>query len=87
MVWHVAEWAGTVLAAGLVAGVVLAAAAAVGAWLLYRGLRRRVEPLTRAVAGYAGQAAAVTAGVRQGRLPPEVVYHLRRRLGGPPGLE
>jgi hypothetical protein len=87
MVWHVAEWAGTVLAAGVVAGVVLAAAAAAGAWLLYRSLRRRVEPLTRAVAGYALQAAAVTAGVRQGRLPPQVVYHLRRRLGGPPGLE
>ena len=87
MVWHVAEWAGAVLAAGVVAGVTLAAAAAAGAWLLYRRLRRRLEPLTRTVTGYALQAAAVTAGVRQGRLPPEVVYHLRRRLNGPPGLE
>jgi hypothetical protein len=87
MVWHVAEWAGTVLAAGVIAGAVLAAAGAVAAWLVYRRFRRRVEPLTRTVAGYARQAAAVTAGVRQGRLPPQVVYHLRRRLGGPPALE
>ena len=87
MVWHVAEWAGTVLAAGLVAGLVVAAAGAAALWLVYRWAHRRLEPLTRTVAGYALRAAAVTAGVRQGRLPPEVVYHLRRRLGGPPGLE
>ena len=87
MVWHVAEWVGTVLAAGVVAGLVLAAVAGVGVWVLYRRFRRRVEPLIRTVAGYALQAASVVAGVRQGRLPPQVVYHLRRRLGGAPGLE
>ncbi len=87
MVWHVAEWAGTVLAAGVAAGVVLAAAGAVAVWLMYRRARRRMQPLTKAVAGYALQAAAVTARVRQRRLPPQMVYHLRRRLGGAPGLE
>ena len=87
MFWHLAEWAGTVLAAGMVAGLVVAAAGAVGAWLVYRRARRRVEALTGAAARYALQAAAVTAAVRQGRLPPHVVYHLRRRLGIAPGLE
>jgi predicted PurR-regulated permease PerM len=87
MLSHVVVWVGAVLAAGVTAGLVLAAVAGVGVWVLYRRLRRRVEPLTRTVAGYALQAATVTAGVRQGRLPPQVVYHLRRRLGGPPGLE
>jgi hypothetical protein len=45
MLWHLAEWAGMVLAA------------------------------------------PVVAAVRRGRLPPQVVYHLRRRLGSAPGLE
>jgi hypothetical protein len=87
MFWHFADWAGAVLAAGMVAGLVVAAAGAVGAWLVYRRVRRRVEALTGTAARYALQAAAVTAAARQGRLPPQVIYHLRRRLGGAPGLE
>jgi hypothetical protein len=40
MVWHVAEWAGTVLAAGVAAGLVVAAAGAVAMWVVWRELRR-----------------------------------------------
>jgi hypothetical protein len=36
MLWHIAEWAGTVLAAGVVAGLVVLAAGAAGVWWLYR---------------------------------------------------
>ena len=43
MLVHMAEWAGSVLAAGVVAGLLVLAAAAAGVWWLYRGLRRRVE--------------------------------------------
>ena len=81
------EWAAAVLAAGLVAAMVVLAAGPVWVWWLYRRLRRRLEPFTSAVAGYALQAAAVTAAARRGKLPPQVVYHLRRRLGGAPELE
>ena len=87
MLWHLAEWAGTVLAAGVVAGLVVAAAGAVAAWLVYRWARRRVEAFTGTAARYALRTAPVMAAVRRRRLPPQVVYHLRRRLGGPPGLE
>ena len=76
------EWAAAVLAAGLVAGMVLVAAGSVGVWWLYRWLRRRLEALTGTAAGYALQTAAAAAGRR--KLPPQVVYELRRRLGSRP---
>ena len=87
MLWHIAEWAGAVLAGGLVAGLVVTAAGAVGAWLLYRRARRRVEALTITAARYALQTAPIVTAVRRRRLPPQVVYHLRRRLGSAPELE
>lgn len=87
MLWHIGEWAGTVLAIGVVAGVVVVALGVVAGWLVYRQARRRVEALTSTAARYAVQAAPVMAAVRQRRLPPHVVYHLRRRIGGAPGLE
>lgn len=87
MLWHITAWAGTVLAAGVVAGLVAAAAAAVAAWLAYRWARRRVEAFTSTAARYALQAAPVMTAVRRRRLPPQAVYHLRRRLGSAPGLE
>ena len=40
MLWHIAEWVGSVLAAGVVAGLVVLAAGAAGVWWLYRRLRR-----------------------------------------------
>jgi hypothetical protein len=80
MLWHIAEWAGAVLVAGL---VVLAAGAA-GTWWLYRRLRRRVEAVTSTAARYALQTAGVAAAARRGRLPPHVVHDLRRRINGPP---
>ena len=87
MLWHIGEWAGTVLAVGVVAGMVVVALAVVAGWLVYRQARRRVEALTSTAARYAVQAAPAMAAVRQRRLPPQVVYHLRRRIGGTPGLE
>jgi hypothetical protein len=87
MLWHLAEWAGTVLAAGAVAGLMVAALGVVAAGLAYRRARRRVGALTGAAARYALQAAPVMAAIRRRRLPPQVVYHLRRRLGSAPGLE
>ena len=86
MLWHIAEWAGAVLAAGMVAGLVVLAAGAAGVWWLYRRLRRRVEAFTTAAARYALQAAGVATAARRGRLPPRVVHDLRRRINGPPGL-
>ena len=87
MLWHVGEWAGTVLAAGVVAGLVASALGVVAAWLVYRRARRRVESLTGAAARYALQTAPVMVAIRRRRLPPQVVYYLRRRLGSAPGLE
>jgi hypothetical protein len=84
MLWHVAEWAGAVVAAGVVAGLVVVAAGSVGVWLLYRRLRRRVEALTGTAARFAVQAAAGAAAMRRGRLSPRVVHDLRRRINGPP---
>ena len=81
MLWHLAGWAGTVLAAGVIAGLVVAAAGAAAMWLLYRRARRRLEALTRTAARHALQAAAGAAGAGRGRpVPPG----LRRRTG-PPG--
>jgi membrane protease YdiL (CAAX protease family) len=84
MLWHIGEWAGTVLAAGVVAGLVVAALGAVAAWLVYRWARRRVGALISTAARYALQTADVAAAARQGRLPPQVVHALRRRINGPP---
>ena len=84
MLVHIAEWAGAALAAGVVAGVVVLAAGAAGAWWLCRRLRRRVEAFTSTAARYALQATDVAAAARQGRLPPQVVHDLRRRINGPP---
>jgi hypothetical protein len=84
MLWQIAEWAGAVLAAGVVAGLVVLAAGAAGVWWLCRRLRCRVEAVTTAAARYALQAAGVAAAARRGRLPPQVVHDLRRRINGPP---
>jgi hypothetical protein len=86
MLTHIVEWTGAVLAAGVVAGLVVLAAGAAGAWWLYRRLRRRVEALTSTATRYALQTATVAAAARQGRLPPQVVHDLRRRINGPPEL-
>jgi hypothetical protein len=64
MLWHIAEWAGTVLAAGMVAGLLVAALGAVAAWLVYRRVRHRVEAVTGTAARYALQAVA---GAGRGR--------------------
>jgi len=84
MLTQIAEWAGAVLAAGMVAGLVVVAAASAAVWLLYRRLRRHVEAFASLAARYALQTADVAAAVRRGRLPPRVVHDLRRRINGPP---
>jgi uncharacterized membrane protein len=86
MLWHIAEWAGAVLAAGVVAGLVVLVAGAAGVWWLYRRLRCRVEVFTTFAARYALQIVGVVAAARRGRLPPQLVHDLRRRINGPPGL-
>jgi hypothetical protein len=86
MLWHIAEWAGAVLAAGVVAGLVVLAAGAAGVWWLCRRLRWRVEAFTSTAAAYALQTAGVAAAVRRGRLPPQVVHDLRKRINGQPGV-
>jgi hypothetical protein len=84
MLWHIAEWAGAALAAGVVAGLVVLAAGAAAVLWLYRRLRRRVETLAGMAARHALQTATVAAAARRGRLPPQVVHELRRRINGPP---
>jgi hypothetical protein len=86
MLWQIAEWAGAVLAAGVVAGLVVLAAGAAGVWWLYRRLRCRVEAFASTAARYALQTAGVAVAARRGRLPPQVVHDLRRRINGPPEL-
>jgi hypothetical protein len=86
MLTQVAEWAGAVLAAGVVAGLVVVAAVSAGVWLLYRRLRRHMEAFTSMAARHALQAAELAAAVRQGRLPPRVVHDLRRRINGSPQI-
>ena len=82
MVSSAVEWAAAVLAAGLVAAMVVLAAGPVWVWWLYRRLRRRVEAFAGTAAGYALQTAAAAVG--RGKLPPQVVSELRRRLGSRP---
>ena len=84
MLPHIVEWAGAVLAAGVVAGLVVLVAGIAGAWWLYRRLRRRVEALAGTATRHALQAATVAAAARRGQLPPRVVHDLRRRINGPP---
>jgi hypothetical protein len=84
MLAHIAEWAGAVAAAGVVAGLVVLAAGAAGAWLLYRRVRRRLEGATAMAVRYARQNAAGAVAGRPLRLPPRVVHDLRRRINGPP---
>ena len=86
MLSQVAEWAAAVLAAGVVAGLVVLAAGAAGVWWLYRRLRCRVEAFTSTAARYALQGAGAAAAARRGRLPPQVVHDLRRRINGPPDV-
>jgi len=86
MLWHIAEWAGAVLAAGVVAGLVVVAAVSAGVWLPYRRLRRHVEAFASMAARHALQTAELAAAVRQGRLPPRVVHDLRRRINGSPDV-
>ena len=84
MLSHIAEWAVVVLAGGVIAGLVVVAAGAVGGWLLYRRVRRRLERAPAAAAKYAlHNAVGAVAGGRV-RLPPRVVHDLRRRINGPP---
>ena len=84
MLAHIAEWIGAVTAAGVIAGLVVLAAGAAGAWLLYRRVRRRLESATAMAIRYACQNAAGAVAGRQLRLPPRVVHDLRRRINGPP---
>lgn len=84
MLAHFAEWAGAVAAAGAVAGLMVLAAGAAGAWLLYRRVRRRLEGTTAMAVRYARQHAAGAIAGRRLRLPPRVVHDLRRRINGPP---
>jgi len=84
MLSHIVEWGAAVLAAGVVAGLVVLVAATAGAWWLYRRLRHRVVALTSTARRYALHTATVAAAARQGRLPPQVVHDLRRRINGPP---
>jgi hypothetical protein len=83
MVWHLAEWAGTVLAAGVAAGIVVAAAAGVAAWLVYRRARRRVQALTGIAARSALQAIA---GAGRGRSAPPGLPGLHQRTGPGAGM-
>jgi hypothetical protein len=84
MLSHIAEWAVAVLAGGVIAGLVVVAVGAAGAWLLYRWVRRRLEGATAIAARYASQYAADAVAGGRVRLPPRVVHDLRRRINGPP---
>jgi hypothetical protein len=84
MLTHIAEWAGVVLTAGVIAGLVVVAAGAAGGWLLYRWVRRRLEGATAMAVRYAQHHAVGAVARGRVRLPPRVVYELRRRINGPP---
>jgi hypothetical protein len=84
MLAHMAEWAGAVAAAGVVAGLVVLAAGAAGVWLLYRRVRRRLEGATAMAVRYARHSAVGAVAGGRVRLPPRVVHDLRRRINGPP---
>ena len=84
MLPHIAEWAAPVLAGGLIAGLVVVTAGAVGGWLLYRWVRRRVAGATALAVRYARHNAIPSVAGGRVRLPPRVVYELRRRINGHP---
>ena len=84
MLPHIAEWAAAVLAGGLIAGLVVVAAGAAGGWLLYRWVRRRVAGATALAVRYARHNAIGAVAGGRVRLPPRVVYELRRRINGHP---
>ena len=84
MLSHIAEWAAAVLAAGMVAGLVVVAAGVAAGRLLYRRVRRRLAGATTLAARYARQNAIGTIAGGRVRLPPRVVYELRRRINGHP---
>ena len=84
MLSHIAEWAAAVLAGGLIAGLVVVAAGAAGGWLLYRWVRRRVAGATALAVRYARHNAIPSVAGGRVRLPPRVVYELRRRINGHP---
>jgi hypothetical protein len=84
MLVHIAEWAGAVMVAGAVAGLVVVAAAAAGVWLLYRQVRRRLAHATAMAVRYARHNAVGAVAGGRVRLPPRVVHDLRRRINGPP---
>ena len=84
MLPHIAEWAAPVLAGGLIAGLVVVAAGAAGGWLLYRWVRRRVAGATALAVRYARHNAIPSVAGGRVRLPPRVVYELRRRINGRP---
>ena len=86
MLPHIAEWAAAVLAGGLIAGLVVVAAGAAGGWLLYRWVRRRVAGATALAVRYARHNAIPSVAGGRVRLPPRVVYELRRRINGPPEM-
>jgi hypothetical protein len=86
MLSHIAEWAATVLATGVIAGLVVVAAGATGGWFLYRWVRRRVAGATARAIRYARHNAVGSVAGGRVRLPPRVVYELRRRINGPPEM-
>ena len=84
MLVHIAEWAGAVLAAGVVAGLVVLGAGTAAAWLLYRRIRLRVGRTTAMAVRYARHRSVGAVAGGRVRLPPRVVYELRRRINGRP---
>jgi len=84
MLPHIAEWAAPVLAGGLIAGLVVVTAGAVGGWLLYRWVRRRVAGATALAVRYARNNNVGAVAWGRVRLPPRMVYELRRRINGHP---
>ena len=81
----VAEWAATVVAAGLVAGVVLLAGAAAAAWWLRRWAARRVAGGAAAIAAYALRAGS-SALTGRDRLAVRPLPDPGRRAPGLPGV-
>ena len=84
MLSHIGERALAVLASGVIAGLVVVAAGAAGGWLLYRRVRRRLAGTTALAVRYARHNAIPSVAGGRVRLPPRVVYELRRRINGPP---
>ena len=84
MLSSIAEWAGVALATGVVAGIVLLAVVATGAWWLRRRVRRRLGVFALIIAGHARQAAAGAAGGRWELLSPRRLPDRGWQPAGPP---